>query len=46
MYTINNIGYLIFGNLEYQGYTENGIQFGSYSPTMGLMQNYVNLYHK
>ena len=26
--------------------TENGIQFGSYSPTMGLMQNYVNLYHK
>ncbi|MDD7714215.1 MAG: Ig-like domain-containing protein [Lachnobacterium sp.] len=45
-YAINNIGYLIFGNLEYQGYTENGIQFGSYSPTMGLMQNYVNLYHK
>ena len=45
-YAINNIGYLISGNLEYQGYNENGIQFGDYTGTIALMQDYVNLYHK
>ena len=45
-YAINNIGYFAHGNVEYQGYTSNGIQFGNYAGTMGLMQDYVNLYHK
>ena len=45
-YAIDNIGYFAHGNVEYQGYTENGIQFGEYQSTMGLMQGYVNLYHK
>lgn len=45
-YAIDNIGYMISGNVEYQGYTENGIQFGDYTGTIALMQDYVNLYHK
>ena len=45
-YAIDNAKYISTGNLEYQGYTNNGIQFGGYQETMGLMQDYVNLYHK
>lgn len=45
-YAIDNIGYFAHGNVEYQGYNENGIQFGKYTGTMALMQDYVNLYHK
>lgn len=45
-YAIDNIGYIISGNVEYQGYNENGIQFGSYAGGSGLGKDYINLYHK
>ena len=45
-YAIDNIGYFAYGNVEYQGYTENGIQFGRYPGGGGLTHNYVHLYHK
>ncbi len=45
-YAIDNIGYIISGNVEYQGYNENGIQFGSYASGSGLGKDYINLYHK
>lgn len=45
-YAIDNIGYIISGNVEYQGYNENGIQFGSYAGGSGLGKDYVHLYHK
>ena len=45
-YAIDNIGYFAHGNVEYQGYTENGIQFGRYPGSGGLDGNYIKLYHK
>lgn len=45
-YAIDNAKNIGPYNLEYQGYNENGIQFGRYTGGMGLMQDYVNLYHK
>ena len=45
-YTIDNIGYFAHGNVEYQGYNENGIQFGKYPGGGGIGQDYINLYHK
>ena len=45
-YAIDNAKNIGPYNLEYQGYTANGIQFGRYTGGMGLMQDYVNLYHK
>ena len=45
-YAIDNIGYMTSSNLEYQGYNENGIQFGDSAGGGGLTHNYVHLYHK
>lgn len=45
-YAIDSIGYFAHGNVEYQGYTENGIQFGRYPGSGGLDGNYIKLYHK
>ena len=45
-YTINNAKYMSSCNIEYQGYTENGIQFGRYPGGGGLTHNYVHLFHK
>ncbi|MCI6789803.1 MAG: Ig-like domain-containing protein [Lachnobacterium sp.] len=45
-YVIDNANYISSYNLEYQGYTENGIQFGSYPGGGGLTHNYVHLFHK
>lgn len=45
-YAIDNIGYMTPCNIEYQGYTNNGIQFGYYSSAGLLSKDYVHLYHK
>lgn len=45
-YAIDNAKYMSSYNIEYQGYTENGIQFGRYPGGGGLTHNYVHLYHK
>lgn len=45
-YAIDNIGYFVHGNVEYQGYNENGIQFGKYPGGGGIGQDYINLFHK
>ena len=45
-YTIDNAKYLGSGNIEYQGYTENGIQFGGWPSGGGIGQDYINLFHK
>ena len=45
-YTINNAKYIAQYNLEYQGYNENGIQFGINAGGSGLDIDYINLYHK
>lgn len=45
-YAIDNIGYFAHGNVEYQGYNENGIQFGKYPSGGGIGQDYINLFHK
>ena len=45
-YAIDNIGYMTSSNLEYQGYNENGIQFGKYPGGSGLDKDYITLYHK
>lgn len=45
-YAIDNANYIGQYNLEYQGYTENGIQFEWYNGGCGLCQDYINLYHK
>lgn len=45
-YAIDNAKYMSSYNIEYQGYTENGIQFGRYPGGGGLDGNYIKLYHK
>ena len=45
-YVIDNAKYMSSYNIEYQGYTENGIQFGRDAGGGGLTHNYVHLYHK
>lgn len=45
-YAIDNAKYMSPYNIEYQGYTENGIQFGRYPGGGGLDGNYIKLYHK
>lgn len=45
-YAIDNAKYMAQGNLEYQGYNENGIQFGKYPGGSGLDKDYITLYHK
>ena len=45
-YAIDNIGLNAQANVEYQGYNENGIQFGNYPGGGGLDGNYIKLYHK
>lgn len=45
-YAIDNIGYITSGNVEYQGYNENGIQLRWYAHGGGLDGNYIKLYHK
>ena len=45
-YAIDNAKYMSSYNIEYQGYTENGIQFGRDAGGGGLTHNYVHLYHK
>ena len=45
-YVIHNAEYISPYNLEYQGYTTNGIQFGHYAGGGGIGQDYINLFHK
>lgn len=45
-YAIDNAKYISSYNLEYQGYTTNGIQFGDYAGGGGIGQDYINLFHK
>ena len=45
-YAIDNAKYIAQHNLEYQGYTENGIQFRWYAGGGGIGQDYINLFHK
>ena len=45
-YVIDNANYISSSNLEYQGYTENGVQFRWYTGGSGLGKDYVYLYHK
>ena len=45
-YAIDNANYIGQYNLEYQGYTKNGIQFEWYNGGSGLCQDYINLFHK
>ena len=49
-YSIRTIDYIrsvgLYYNAEYQGYNENGIQFGKYPGGSGLDKDYITLYHK
>lgn len=46
-YVINNAAYISPSNLEYQGYTDQGIQFRGYGGINGaLTYDYLQLYHK